>query len=794
MKRNVLTVFLASPGDLQEERRVTQEAVGRANGIIRAVDWHIDLLAWEDTLPGYARPQSLINRDVDSCDLFLGMLWQRWGQPTGEYTSGFEEEFTRACDRRKATGEPEIWLYFKTIEEDRVKDPGEQLTKVLQFKSEQIERKELLFKEFRGPQEWQELISDALITYVLNIAFKSPQPITIEQSSVVETAEIGVSAEEAKGLETQESYPKELTDLLTKLSKQVTKEGASILDFSDRARLFLLTSAWFSEVHSEEILGIHETNIAYRYRRDWELSTEEGILLARSIIGDTSDVRPGWYWFRDREDGLLDKALCRTAIEDSEAAVRRGALSLLADTGYCAPREILEKGLNDKEDEVVLQAIRLLRASGQRENLDLLEPLISSGKSKVRDAAITVRIEVLYLEDPNGAFSELVSSGVEISTLLLTAADGMNLEVDKELLLRALDGAGASIRSFAARYLRQARILTKEVCERLLNDTHADVRKEGLLGLVELGEDVGTDLVTKVLPSSMAGEVIPLILDRRDPQELMPLIDWYGANSDHAYRVLAVEHFELLEPRIRSDLDQEFETLRLESGERFAAKYGGVSTQQAVEQALQVKEKVNEFIRANHISAALAGLAWNGQPEDVRFARKFLGTTLYNIADKEAIRLLARFGDPSDAENLLEVASSTHGETKRLAVKTALRLSPGMEGILPDMLDHDDKEIAAIGAQALLMVQVPQSVELAKHLLLSKNDQLRLKGLAVLARYCDRSELEKTLDEYLDRRSYYYNVVTWLDRYLFAPGRYGEFFRDKLIGMLEEEGAQEDGV
>ncbi len=132
MKKNILTIFLASPSDLKEERNLVRNIVNRVNKVLsRRVEWHIDLLGWEDTLPGYSRPQSLINIDVDACDLFVGILWRRWGQETGEYSSGFEEEFVRAQERRKKTGSPEIWLFFKTIDEENAKDPGEQLKKVL---------------------------------------------------------------------------------------------------------------------------------------------------------------------------------------------------------------------------------------------------------------------------------------------------------------------------------------------------------------------------------------------------------------------------------------------------------------------------------------------------------------------------------------------------------------------------------------------------------------------------------------------------------------------------------------
>ena len=87
---NVLRVFLASPSDLADERKETKEMVDRLNSTIRVTGWTVELLGWEDRLPGYGRPQTQINEDVDACDLFLGVLWRRWGSPSGEFKSGFE--------------------------------------------------------------------------------------------------------------------------------------------------------------------------------------------------------------------------------------------------------------------------------------------------------------------------------------------------------------------------------------------------------------------------------------------------------------------------------------------------------------------------------------------------------------------------------------------------------------------------------------------------------------------------------------------------------------------------------
>lgn len=100
----VLNVFLASPSDLDPERQAVEESVTEINKLISHLGWHVDLKKWEDSLPGYGSPQTLINPLVDKCDLFVGLLWKKWGTPTRDYSSGFQEEFERARARRKAHG------------------------------------------------------------------------------------------------------------------------------------------------------------------------------------------------------------------------------------------------------------------------------------------------------------------------------------------------------------------------------------------------------------------------------------------------------------------------------------------------------------------------------------------------------------------------------------------------------------------------------------------------------------------------------------------------------------------
>ena len=93
-------------------------------------DIGLEPILWEENPRyDYGRAQGQINPDVRDCDVFVGILYRRWGTPTGTFSSGFEEEFLIA-EERFLRGEPiMILIYFKDpIEkrkpaEKRVKKP-----------------------------------------------------------------------------------------------------------------------------------------------------------------------------------------------------------------------------------------------------------------------------------------------------------------------------------------------------------------------------------------------------------------------------------------------------------------------------------------------------------------------------------------------------------------------------------------------------------------------------------------------------------------------------------------------
>ena len=149
-------VFFASPNDLNPERLRFREIVDEINEIkARSVKLYLEPTGWEDTLPGKGRPQELINEDVTSSDLFVLLLWKRWGTPSGEYSSGTEEEFELARKLNNSQeGKPHILIYFKSIPSDMMADPGFQLRQVLDFRNRIEEEKEFFYSTFAMTEEW----------------------------------------------------------------------------------------------------------------------------------------------------------------------------------------------------------------------------------------------------------------------------------------------------------------------------------------------------------------------------------------------------------------------------------------------------------------------------------------------------------------------------------------------------------------------------------------------------------------------------------------------------------------
>ena len=182
--RKIIKVFLASPGDLKEERKAAKIVIDEFNSEWSAeIGYQVELVGWELTVSEFGRAQAIINRDLEGCELFVGMMWKHWGTSTGAYTSGFEEEFEESVKRREREGRPEISMFFKDIESDFLRDPGDSLKKVIAFKEKLETGHNILFQTFGNTRDFESKFRRAVTTYVLKLRKQDTEDRTDQRQS-----------------------------------------------------------------------------------------------------------------------------------------------------------------------------------------------------------------------------------------------------------------------------------------------------------------------------------------------------------------------------------------------------------------------------------------------------------------------------------------------------------------------------------------------------------------------------------------------------------------------------------
>ena len=174
-----IPIFLASPSDLSEERKLFQQIIEDVNkSMAKPKGILFEAVVWEDTLIGKGRPQEKINDDLKQCNLVVMLLWKRWGSSTGDYSSGFEEEYEVADANEK-----NIWLYFREVPEDMVKDPGEQLRKIIEFKNKIVNEKKYFYATYSDKDDWKHKFHNHLGNWLhqMRSEFSSIESETVEK-------------------------------------------------------------------------------------------------------------------------------------------------------------------------------------------------------------------------------------------------------------------------------------------------------------------------------------------------------------------------------------------------------------------------------------------------------------------------------------------------------------------------------------------------------------------------------------------------------------------------------------
>jgi len=195
----------------------------------------LNLLRWEThAFPAIGNhPQELINSQIgDDFDIFIGIMWGKFGSPTEESGSGTEEEFFLAKRRYDAdSGSIKIMFYFKDTPLPPSKIDTDQLKKVQDFKST-LGKKGVLYWGFSTIEDFGNLLRLHLSKQIQSFISESSSTLNpdnaIREDTVSETDEdeIGI-------LDLIEMFNERMT-ITTEITQRIT---VATSDFASKMRV-----------------------------------------------------------------------------------------------------------------------------------------------------------------------------------------------------------------------------------------------------------------------------------------------------------------------------------------------------------------------------------------------------------------------------------------------------------------------------------------------------------------------------------------------------------------------------
>lgn len=338
----VISVFVASPSDVTEERTALESVINELNKIwSKNLGLRLDLIKWEtDVHPDFGRsPQDVINSQInDEYDIFIAIFWGRIGSPTKEFESGTLEEFDRAYKKYKRNKSSiNIMVYFKDQPIAPSKIDMVQMAKIQELRSTLGDKGGLCgtfenIKDFESllranlsqvAQEWSVKISSKVVkTSITESGDNNPD---IEDNFVVDYGDDDYGLLDY--VEIYENRMSDMTSSLTSIAEATQKIGQQFNRRTEELKLLQDGSGNFDQRNARKVIKMSSNDI----ERFSEILESQTNIMSKSR-GDSFEALSKWLAmyvdFHDEgdEDNLQD-------LEESLASMSDSAL--LGIEGLC---------------------------------------------------------------------------------------------------------------------------------------------------------------------------------------------------------------------------------------------------------------------------------------------------------------------------------------------------------------------------------------------------------------------------------------------------------------------------
>lgn len=173
MNVQIYKCFIASPSDTILERGICDKVFNEINKSLGEIyNFRIESLKWEnDVRPSFGVDgQDVINKQIgNSYDLFIGIMYKKFGTPTSRAESGTEEEFNIAYQRYVDNNLSEIMMYFNNKAPESLSDINiSEYQKVDSFK-EKVSKAGGLYHQYSGAEEFTNSLRKHLQQYFIDL-------------------------------------------------------------------------------------------------------------------------------------------------------------------------------------------------------------------------------------------------------------------------------------------------------------------------------------------------------------------------------------------------------------------------------------------------------------------------------------------------------------------------------------------------------------------------------------------------------------------------------------------------
>ncbi|HUV97959.1 MAG TPA: DUF4062 domain-containing protein [Candidatus Paceibacterota bacterium] len=808
MADQIIKVFISSTlKDFEEERKAVKDAIDELNPTMDL--YGIALIAID--LKTGARP----NPSKDECletvaksHVLIGLLGLRYGQiepDTGKSITELEYDKAQELDlptlmyvRHEHVRIDQSWMDTNL---DRIAK-----RKAFREKVEENQKRDT----FKTSAQLRGHVLRDLAHIVLEKCAPQTQGQTIEPVEKTRDVQPADGATEPVAPGAPPKKATEVRQLLQSIIDNIADEEK--IDSHQRRRLYLLAASMFYKTEASGVLGTHEIQLLYSDRRSFVPIVREVSYLARAIFSDQYNVKAGWFWLKSFPSKPLIEDLRWRSINERHEDTRTGYLSLLKEFWSSTTEEILCENAAYKSKSVALGALRILQDFGTVNSIEAIRALEKVEDDDIKKASRRTQFAILGRDNAPravGMFKECEGSeaaGVEYELA----------EVLKKLGVAALaklqKGENEQLQKLATTELARREELSDEELYELTSTEDPYARYLAYTSLINKGhtfkpEEIEKNWELHSPPTFLSGlsgflgrthwrdEIILRVFAAYSLDDLEGRIGWIGTTVHLAYLAWGLKGTEKVLGQVRKDLQNSFERIRKSAIEKLDKALAWGRGQQAPAKLRAILASLDEM-RANAAAgegyivdqfneSALKILLEQPKPDDLPVAKKFMRSERADIAHL-ATEIFLKLATKSDMVGLIDVALKKSGKLQEEAAAKALAFDE--KGLaFEKFLGSENDALVRTCLKTSLSDGVCLDSGRIHSLLHSKKDQIREMAAAYImeAFNRDKKKLERFLNDYVQSETYYYNVVCWLDRILYAPRIFKMMFRKQLAEKLK---------